>query len=481
MHNSQNDIENFLSDRFTSYKVEPRAEVWKKVSRKIWKNNFYKPGFKQLNVFNISIVAGAAAVGLMFLLPPSNTRSDTPSILPESQVIVFDSVKLSDSKSTLVKAGAKDKAVLESKISGSEIIVLHKTDSVNLILSQKADDLQILGQGIEDVENSKADNNEEKVFNQQTQVFESGQRKKLDSIEFIKYLTWNNIKNSGVYLPVSFRYIEQDFERKPVMHDFATLLTGDMYFNMYRSVPLISATNGESMNYASQLKAKTSPSLAYGYGATVNFRVSNFETSIGFGITNFEERFSKNIIHQKIDSTLETNVIVNNYYEYDTIGWETTSDSVYSPVLDSVLIVSSDTERIFTTDTLMHLLKNQVRSKIVYFEIPITFSYHFQYKNVGINPRVGIIAGLLQSARGVSLGTNGPNSYINYNKRSLPFSNTIFSLYAAVQLDLRYDKRWIFIVEPFYRRSLGSVFNESYFIQKKYELYGLKAGVRYIF
>ena len=205
-------------------------------------------------------------------------------------------------------------------------------------------------------------------------------------------------------------------------------------------------------------------------GLSIAYNVNNFiiETGVAFGKTqnyNFQN-----------DSMLITQNIQPQYFRVDSIK-NSNNDSLltlnYSNNNLNWKYDSSDSLKLDTT-SIYEVLNSKDLYKTV--EIPILFGYQLSQGNLSCAVKGGLISALYFKPTDY-VKTYKDNTTEIVNRNALVKADFSFTL--AFGLEYKLNESFSLLTEPFYRKTLNSIFaNESKYVQN-YNSYGLKLGIRY--
>ena len=135
------------------------------------------------------------------------------------------------------------------------------------------------------------------------------------------------------------------------------------------------------------------------FGVAFEVEQKYFLYSTGFQFTNFYEKFHLADNWKTIDSTINTHIEDNSYWNVDTVWYLDLDslligDTVWLPLYDSSLINQFDTS--FTTDydTSSNSYNYNRLNKVKYVEFPLIFGFHFGQKKWKYSIKTGLITGV---------------------------------------------------------------------------------------
>ncbi len=506
MNGQEENIENLFSGAFEQYQVAPSPKVWKKLAVRIGFRHFVT---WQAGHFNVYYLGGSVAAALvttaLWVIQPSGNEHKTDNDIVVSQSILTDSTQKTEGNTIenefAVTTSGKEMAVTQT---------IHSGQITNDIKTVRPEPTHVLPFKKQELSNTSADSNQsipviaaptdtahamlvadhhEEMQNHSNQDIANRETPET-GISFLKSLSlpWklNRVLPPDT-LPLIFlkepasvwENIVPAKEEKPNRKTTVQWMA-EPYAVALNTRPLIKSNGSENTLYARKLKNLTSPNLSWGSGVNAVISSGKFQAVSGIMLASLDETFSKNTMAEEVDSMVRMEVNVTNYVDYDT-SWVLGVDSVYHPVVDSVWAMSTDTVFISEYDTVFDVLKNRLTNKTRYFEIPLLAGYSFQKGPFTLTPRLGIILGILRSASGTSVQQTDSLAFYTYSQNSMPLRKAIFSGYVGLNCAYLLEKKWDFFGEFYYRRTFSSIYDESYAIHKKLEVFGVKIGLRYHF
>ena len=260
----------------------------------------------------------------------------------------------------------------------------------------------------------------------------------------------------------------------------------DLYAAELYNNPITTSNFSQNDATASLIKKSQSPSYSSSLGGNFNYSFKNWMIQLGVSATQIGE---KNTFENKtlmIDSLISGyDQVPYSYYDVDTI-WFYNLDSLLIGVLDSLPIYDSTLETgynnipIWDIDSNNITKKYTVQNKYTYLEIPLIFGYEINRNKFSYTLRAGLITGIFLNAKGSTISFDDSKTVTSLNKET-PFLKTNFTLLFGCGLNYKLTENYSLISEFMYRKSLNSLFDNSYPISQKYNTIGLKLGVRYTF
>jgi hypothetical protein len=234
----------------------------------------------------------------------------------------------------------------------------------------------------------------------------------------------------------------------------------------------------EFANYASYRNDNEQLTQTFQFGAQVSYRNKNFHSSIGLQYFYLAEQSKYILDEARIDN--QWSVFYKYFYSYNPIitGWNTTPSGDSIPVYQNVETVSTITDSILFSDTIIE--SNFLKSTLEYsyIEIPILVGYSIPLKHFNIELGSGISMGLLQRSSGQIISSKLDDLY-DLGGTEMPIRKVIFN--GLVQLGLSYplNERSYIILRNDLKFNLNSIFDSGTNINQKYLFYHLNLGFRY--
>jgi hypothetical protein len=294
---------------------------------------------------------------------------------------------------------------------------------------------------------------------------------------------------------------------------------------LFSSMPNHKESSNASSEYVSLTDNATSKSLSYSFGAQAHYDVNDWRVTTGLAYTSIYEEF--NYQTEKLEAipvvkfTLSengfyTDVVENVYikvyakdklkidtvqtwytvheieydtyividtvwrYDFDTIiihGFDTLKTYTY----DSVRVATYDTSYYNGVDTNVYSTFYQNVNKYTYLEVPLSIGYGFRFKRFTLRPTVGAVFGVMLNAKGKGISLNNKNEVYNLSNSELPFMNLQITAYLGLGLEYRIHNGVDIFIQPFYRRSLTSLYQNSAIIEKRFTGIGANFGLTYHF
>jgi hypothetical protein len=232
-------------------------------------------------------------------------------------------------------------------------------------------------------------------------------------------------------------------------------------------------------------KEAVSQRINYSFGANINCNLNNWELQSGVAYSNLQENFDYVIRTLHIDTTESYEYEYGGYFEYDTLWFVNidtliaTGDTLWVPHINSSWIETVDSTLITDIDTIVFQHPNEILNRYSYLEIPLIFGYSINREKFSYILKGGIITGIFLNAKGKTFSLQSDNTVTDLTDE-LNFMKLNFTLYFSVGIIYKMSNNLNLLVEPFYRKSINSMF-DNYPISNKHRSYGIKIGMRFHF
>jgi hypothetical protein len=264
----------------------------------------------------------------------------------------------------------------------------------------------------------------------------------------------------------------------------------------YTANYIFGATSQESIDYSDRLKDVTKPGLNYTAGININYLYRNWQLQSGIAYTRINEKIQSEMFLENpkdaYDYTPNGNIfnytLNGNYYFIDTSSisytYVYTQDSIIH-VSDTIWNYAIDTSTVSIFDsTLVTIFDTNNRKTFynftTYLEVPLLISYEFPYDHLSFYIKGGLVTGFLIKAYGKKISNNDFISLIDVKGNS-GYANIIYTFSMAVGIRYKLNEHFDILAEPYYRRNINSLFVKNYPVTLRYNTFGLRVGLRYLF
>jgi hypothetical protein len=232
----------------------------------------------------------------------------------------------------------------------------------------------------------------------------------------------------------------------------------------YQVTPWLDNMNVSSSNnlLANRVDEATSQRMTYGMTITAGIPISkNLSIHTGIGFLNRSENFDY------------TELSKGKILIIDTV-----TGVVHIPGSPDIVKVRYDSTWISDGKD----KDINVKNRVTYLNIPVSLSYKVGLSNrlsLELNP--GVNFGVFQSSVGMSY-VNSANEavYSISDKKSSPYNTGLnIDLQLGLGLEYNLNRRLNFIVQPIFRKGMGSVVKSAAGFDQSYTSFGLTTGIRY--
>lgn len=501
----------FFKLSFEGYRVEPSAFVWTNIARRLWFYNFIRFNPASFNVYYLGIALSFIIATIAF-----NSGNDT----------VYPAVRSGNNQSLAVLknivSGPVPENITTRPVAGNTTEMVSGSANTNSVsplqneapvvreqvkqnFSQNGDKKQKAGKDNLHTNKNTAFNT---VFKNQAQV---RQAKVLEPV--LADATPEHHDTGSLLSPSGKSDMLSMLQPKPGL--LMLTATGEnmkpdsVIFNVYGTPividktrwsvdawasPMInrtgfSAKNPEMINYSDNLGKQVSDAVTYkNYGCDVNFSYKNWIFQLGVSYLEFGQQ-----MHVPATVTELQPKTVYNYAESQLLHTDSArfidfdhllefpGDTVWiSEVVKQYWIVHRDSSGTTVYDTLRTTSGNQFLNRYTYFEIPFTTGYEYRRDKFSFIVRGGIAAGFLVRTSGHMARPSGDESY-DLEKTGLPYTAPNFSLLFGIGINYHISDKIAIFGEPYVRKNINSVFESNYAVSQKFQSTGIKFGIRYSF
>ena len=501
---------------FEQFTVKPSAYVWSKINAALWLPRFLKFNPLSFNVY----YAALAVVSTATILTINNNYNNAPLALPP---LNYNTSDVSVYRSIVVPIDKNNNIALLDKTSNNQSVTDYylpvatrkeqdKKEELQLeqnLLSENTDNNDVT-EGI--VTNNNIDENQSTLDNTSViEEFNETQEFTSDVVShnkdpFIEEQIWWMPKLNAAsfllsYMPDPQNYVEippgkynhrNDIVPDTVAFDVSgePIVIPDSYISIEPFVgtswgyPKYFASQSENIELTSQYTNGVSQKWSKHYGLCVSAQSGSFSITSGLLYSVFEESLEVETKNQVISEFSYYNLFENEHTLYDTtwaldLDAYLQGDTVYVPLVDSVVFVYTDSVIQFSTDTSSQNITNNYQNSVSYVEIPLIFGYTFGSKSFRVTPGIGAIAGFLSGVKGTyllsSTGTPVEATLLQ------PYNKLILSLYGSVKIQYYFDDNFGVMAEPWYRQNLNNIYQDIAGVKKNDYRYGVNIGLTYRF
>lgn len=450
---------NYIRKIFNSYKVIPSDNLWPKIARKVWFANFinYQP-----LTFNIYNVASVSAIIFLLIIGVSN--------IDNQKIIKKEKQLIAHNPSSYISSGSK-LFVTEVNTSfnenqGSNSI---KSSSFSSFIKKSFNNLKSENNLINKNEplTPKTINNKYIVESHKSTILKNEKETKEQPSAVIISSSTDNYKPKSKSDTVGINALGNPIvlERERWSYDVYTALVNSQ--SVYKT------NNKEFEKLLKERESKLSPLLSYTVGLNVNYEYYGFTLQGGLSYSQLGHSINNLSLN---DSAFN---LINKFMS-DSANFA--SDSLnFNDTLSSILLAYNkfDSLSIFGNDSSLNkklISKNKYR----YFEFPLTVSYSIKQNRFTYGVTGGLITGLFINVSGGNKNLNTENKTTDLKKEN-PYAVPNFSSYLGFYLGYEINQNSQIFLEPYYRKSLNSIYSKEYYFTQKFTAYGARVGLRYNF
>jgi len=452
---------NYVRKIFNTHNVIPSESLWPKIARKIWFANFinYQPlTFNIYNVASLSTIVILLVIGL-------NNKDISTSIKNDNQLIAYNIGKNSSTGSntfvTEINTSFNENkaSAFNKKTSFANYLKNAKDNSLQLDKTKRINDVPEVSETIENkyiIESHKS-----------TILKNTTQNKEQPSTVLVS----NSLDNSYKYKPNSDT-VGVNALGKPIIME-RERWSYDVYTALVNSQSVYKTKNKEFEKIIKDRESKQSPLLSYSVGLNINYEYYGFTLQGGLSYSQLGHSVN-NLSHQ------DSSYYLNNYFNIsdsvsfinDSLNYNDTSSILLAyNKFDSITMLGNDSS-----------LNNKLisKNKYKYFEFPLTVSYSVKQNNFTFGVTGGLITGLFINVSGANKNNSTENRTTDLKKEN-PYAVPNFSSYLGFYLGYGLNQNSQIFLEPYYRKSLNSIYSKEYYFTQKFTAYGARVGLRYNF
>ncbi len=229
------------------------------------------------------------------------------------------------------------------------------------------------------------------------------------------------------------------------------------------------------------------------YQLNVVYQKKNLLFKAGLSYVSYGEKLSGNVLftnpQNQTQITFNNNapydiIIGGNYFNIDTLGgyyhytytqtshifisdstWEWNTQNTPADVYDTTQYTKFDT-----------LPENTFYNNIRYIEIPLSIGFVKPYGKFSIGISACVSPGLFIAVKGSDMNIDHYPALEPYKKNTL--QKFMISAGANLEIGYQINEKLMLSIEPFYKKSLFKLYNESNKINQYFGSYGFRIGIR---
>ena len=242
-------------------------------------------------------------------------------------------------------------------------------------------------------------------------------------------------------------------------------------------------TNNEQLNdFVEFIEQAENYLPGYLFGLAVNINYKKLIASLGMSYINVRKKVDYNLVNITLTDKSYYDVFDNSYWNVIFIDsfFQTTPDTIWIFVYDSTYVPSIDSIFVNDYDTISNSANYNETNKYSYLEIPLIFGYTiFGSKKLSVDIKSGIITGILIRKNGKTVLPVNQKEIVDVS--ALPLIKTNFSMYLSAKINYQVNNKFRIFVEPYYKKSLKSIYAQNYLLMEKRARWGFRFGMEYLF
>ncbi len=504
-------IEDIFKESFSDFKVEPQSQVWNKVEQNLKWKRFWHFHYRRFNIYYLFLLV-VAGIGGMLLWNMNNQHKyftqnnetdektyQSEIISNENKVVSKNNVRQPNKKQKTKKTDNKNRKHIRKT---TELTDKIKPDSLKITGTNKPKNtIQVKKQPMnknyqypKKTNTAPADDN---TLNIKTEKKDSTL---IDSIKKEPKQKSKNLQSDTICLQIpaihpklnqlqldTIAYtayaLKYDSMKTPMLNNQETKhWMAELFYS-----PLVNQANRTTANHMLKNNVllrsdANSQQVSYTLGAKIGYHLKKWDVQTGLAYTQINENFSYQ--YQEYD------IYSKYYYEHafseiqvtDTVGWlQFGKESAYdnmAPVMHSRTETIHDSTLTMVYDTTSRVTTYENPNTFSYLEIPVLFGYSFNNRKFDYTLHGGIIAGILLNRKGKTISLSD-NSAVSVE--SEPMQNTSLIMYGSLAMHYKFSQQFGIVAEPYIKTQVNSLFESSYPISQKYNSFGVKIGLRFMF
>lgn len=489
--------ETTYANKFSGYTHKASDSVWNAIASKLWLDNFLRFSFGNFNVYYAASIL--ASFILAFSLLDFNANENKNIASNEITTVNSTSNALINNASENNKDNNSLTATNNNKINP----VVDDTTSVTNNNENKT--VVVPSSNISD------NNTNEDYYN------ESIEPKTETIIKYVnKYIT-DTITVFKTDTLILRDTIFKEITKDPLAVVKSPWSADLVYTPMFTNTSLSGPTD-----IVNNINENTSPAYNWSIGLNINYKLKNFSIQSGIAYTIFAEKFNYSKESIEVNKYQETRYGVVGEYTYvdeysewlitgvnsvpvvDTVSssyliehydyngvmitdtvWSYQTDTVMINVYDSMEVVYYDTITALKYDSLQVVVYDTVKTRsfyefvnrYTYMEIPLIVNYEIKHNKFSYIIGGGLVTGIFLNAQGKGISLDDEVVSLS----DLPFMKLNLSGIVNAGVHYHLNPKMSILFEGVYRKNFNSIYNNSYFLEQRFNSFGLKLGMRYRF
>lgn len=534
MNQDFDNIGNIFREGFEGYSVEPSKSLWASISHKLWLQGFIRFSAGSFNVYYASGILVASIVGSVAVI--NNFSSEEIATITDTEKTIRQELEmpawLEIKDNYYPQEYFSEASIEDGKLNSRPKPRKIKTKTTAQALSHIPDvkpnptlqNNEYTAEGKPEkavgavmLKDKKAETPLQKSISSKPIKNAADQKKSVETGTNLQSSEKNNplaeeiILKPGVAVKNEIAETQEIIEQQEILQQEKTVYDTIFFYDTLIhydtvsvrlprkktkakiSVDLFGGPNTSGFVYKHDiagfedtLNSYTSASPGYQAGLKVNFHLNKFEFTSGLSYQQIEEDFNYN------ELTSENNPIEYwQYYEIeplhviDTVDWifvfdPDDSSFVSAPLIQETWTTQFDSNLVEIPVHTTVIRNYNNRNKYTYLNIPLLMGYKFYDRDkISFTAKAGGNIGIFINAKGKGISWADRKSVIQLDKDKLPFIKTNFSWLLGLAVNYRFDEKISVVLEPWYRGSLNSMFDNKHPVSAKTNLLGINVGLRF--
>ena len=492
--------ETTYANKFADFTYQASDSVWSAISSKLWLDSFLRFSIGRFNIYYAASIV--ASLFLAFSLLDFN--KDKINDVASNEITTINTV---DKSNVNNNSDNKD-------IKNNNTITTDSNSEINPVVEDST---------------SVSNNNNEK----ETVVIPTNNTSNINSSEeyykkpveqetktVIKYV--NKYITDTVTIFKTDTVILRDTVFKEVTKDPLAVVKSPWSVDVAYTPMFTNTSLGGPSDVITKINDNTSPAYNWSIGLNINYKIKDFSIQSGIAYTNFAEKFQYSEETIEINKHQETKYGVVGEYTYvdkysewiitgmntvpvlDTVSssyeishhdyngvividtvWSYQTDTIMVQTYDSVEVIHYDTITALKYDSLKVIVIDTIRThsfyefvnRYTYMEIPLIVNYEIKKNKFSYVVGGGLITGVFLNAKGKGISLDDEVVSLE----DLPFMKLNLSGIVNAGVHYHLNPKMSILFEGVYRRNFNSIYNNSYFLEQRFNSFGLKLGMRYRF
>ena len=238
--------------------------------------------------------------------------------------------------------------------------------------------------------------------------------------------------------------------------------------------------SSSDVDFENTLNSASSLRPGVNFGLSMNYNLRNWMFQTGFEYRQLNENFSFVSYNSENLNEFWNYTPAGTLHYIDTLEWE----FVYNPE-DSAFIlipVIQDSVVQLYDSSLIKIPETEYKNHYSYIQIPLHLSYPlFADNNFALRAKLGASVGIWLNSKGKTLAFGSPYSLEAIDAKQRPFARVTLNWIVGFSMEYRVGEHYKFIVDPYYRRNTGSIYESDPMFGVSISDIGVNLGLRYEF